>query len=147
MILVEPEKRVADQEIAHFVAAKIKNQRAPILMLALARVHVFVKVGPIEFGERVRIFREMRRHPIHDHADAGLVACVDEVAKFIGGAKTAGGRVVVCNLITPRAFERVFGNRQQLDVGITHFKHVGQQCLGELEITQMPVSFISTTTP
>jgi hypothetical protein len=77
VIFVEPKERVADEEIADLVAAEIENQRAPILVLALPRIHVLVKVGAVELGERMRVLREMRRNPIHDHADAGLVAFVD----------------------------------------------------------------------
>ncbi len=116
-------------------------------MLALARVHVLIKIGAVEFGERVRIFREMRWDPIHDHADAGLVARVDEVTQLIRRAESAAGCVVVGNLITPGAFERVFGDGQQLDMGVTHLQHVGQQRLGEFEITQVPGSFTGVAPP
>ena len=51
VILVQPEERVADQEIAHLVAAVVENQRAPILVLALARIHVLVQIGAVEFRE------------------------------------------------------------------------------------------------
>ena len=80
MIFVEPEKRVADEEITHFVARVIKDERAPILMFSLPRVHVFIEIGAIKLGQRMRIFRKMRRHPIHDHADVGLMALVDKMA-------------------------------------------------------------------
>ncbi len=43
-------------------------------MLALPRIDVFVEIGAVKFRQRVRVLREMRRHPIHDHADAGLMA-------------------------------------------------------------------------
>src|SRR5213596_3743166 len=72
VIFVEPEKRIADKKIADLVAAKIENERAPILVLALAWVHMLVEIGAIEFGERVRVLWKMCRHPVHDHADAGL---------------------------------------------------------------------------
>ena len=47
-------------------------------MLALARIGVLVKRGAVEEREAVRIFREVRRNPIDDHADTRLVAGVDE---------------------------------------------------------------------
>ena len=127
MIFVEPEKRVGDEEIAHLVAAKIENERAPILVLALARVHVLVEIGAVEFGEPMGVLREMRRHPIHDHADAGLMAFIDEMAEVIWRAEAAGRRVIICDLITPRTFERMLGHRQQLDVRVTHLEHIRQQ--------------------
>ena len=130
MIFVEPEKRVGDQEIAHFVAAIIKNERAPILVLALARIHVFVEIGAIELGQAVRIFWKMRRHPIHDHADADLMAFVDEVTKLIGCTEPARRRVIIRDLISPRAFKRMFGYGQKLNVGVAHLDYVRQQRLG-----------------
>ena len=47
---VEPEKRVGDKEIGNLMPAKIEDQRAPILMRALARVFVLVKGGAVEFA-------------------------------------------------------------------------------------------------
>ena len=147
VIFVEPEERVADKKIAHFVAAKIENERAPILLLALARVHVLVKIGAVEFGERVGVLWKMRGHPIHDHADAGLMTFVDEMAEVVRRTEPAGGRVIICDLITPRTFERMLGDRQQLDVGVTHLQHVRQQCLGKFEITELAISLFSFATP
>src|SRR4029453_16967022 len=82
VIFIQPEKCVADEEIADFAAAIIENERSPILVLPLARVHVLVEIGAIEFGKRVRVFREMRRHPIHNDANARPVTCVDEMAEL-----------------------------------------------------------------
>ncbi len=147
MIFVEPEKRIADQKIAHFAATEIKNERAPILMLALTRVQVLIEIGAVKFRERVRVFREMRRHPIHDHTDAGLVTLVDEVTQSIGRPKTARRRIIIRDLITPRAFKGMLGNRHQLNVRVTHLDDVGQQRLGKFQIAQMPVALIGATPP
>src|SRR6266446_2339689 len=76
VIFVEPEKRVADEKIAHLVSAIIKNKGAPILLLALAWVQVLVEIGAIELGQRVGVLWKMRRHPIHDDADASLMTFV-----------------------------------------------------------------------
>src|ERR1700751_3408223 len=83
VIFVEPEERIADEKIAHFIAAKVKNQRAPILVLPLAWVEVFVKVGAVELGERMRVLWKMCRHPIHDYADTGLMTFIDEMAEVV----------------------------------------------------------------
>ena len=126
MIFIEPEKRIRDQEIAHFITAKVKNERAPILVLALARVRVFVKIGAVEFREPVRVLRKMRRHPIHDDADAGLMALVDKMTELIRTAVPARRRVVIRHLITPRTFERMLRHGHELDVGVTHLENVRQ---------------------
>ena len=56
----------------------------PILVLALPRIHVFVEIRAVEFGQSMRVFRKMRRHPIHDHADPDLMTPVHEMAELIG---------------------------------------------------------------
>ena len=111
MVLIQPEKSIRDQEITNFVAPEVEDERAPIRVLALAWIHVFVEIGPIEFGKPVRVLREMGRHPIHDHTDSGLMTFLDKMAEFIRGPKPAGRRVIVRDLIAPGTFERMFRNR------------------------------------
>jgi hypothetical protein len=91
VILLQPEQRVGNQERAHFVAAVVEDQRAPVAMLALARVGVLVERGAVEKRQAVRVFGEMRGHPIDNHADAGLVAGVDEVHEIVGRAEAEVG--------------------------------------------------------
>src|SRR5262249_17232044 len=112
VILVQPEERVAYKKIAHFISAIVENERAPILVLALARVLVLVEMGPVELGERMCILRKMRRHPVHDHADASLMTFVDEVTEIIGRTEPAGRRIIICNLISPRTFKGMLGDWQ-----------------------------------
>src|SRR5207249_357463 len=105
VIFVEPEKGVADKKIAHLVAAVIENERAPILLLALTRIDMLVKICAVEFGERGCVLWKMRRHPVHDHADTSLMTSVDKMAKVVRRPEPAGGRIIICDLITPRSFE------------------------------------------
>jgi hypothetical protein len=67
------------------------------------------RIGAVEFSERMCVLSEMRRHPIHDHADAGLMTFVDEMTKFIRRAEPARRRVIICDLITPGTFEGMLG--------------------------------------
>ena len=48
VIFVEPEQRVGEQEIAHFVAAVVEDQRAPVGMLALPRIGMLVEARAVE---------------------------------------------------------------------------------------------------
>ena len=80
VILLEPEQRVRQQEVADLVAAVVEDQRAPVLVLALARIGVLVERGAVEPREAVRVLRKVSRHPVEDHAEAGLMAGVDEAA-------------------------------------------------------------------
>src|SRR5205085_11797207 len=75
--LLEPVERVCDEEIANLVATVVEDVSAPTRMFAFARIEVFVQSGAIESTERPRILRKMRRHPIHDHADAAAMKVVD----------------------------------------------------------------------
>ena len=55
VVLLQPEHRVRDQEGADLVAAVVEDQRAPIAMLALARIGVLVQGGAVEECQAVRV--------------------------------------------------------------------------------------------
>ena len=61
-------------------------------MEALARVVVLVERGAVEVGQAVLVGREMRRHPVEDDAEAGLVGAVDEAGEAGGIAEARGRR-------------------------------------------------------
>jgi hypothetical protein len=116
VVLLEPEQRVRQQEVADLVAAVVEDQRAPVLVLALPRVFVLVERGAVEAREAVRILREVARHPVEQHADAGAVTRVDEVLEVVRVAVTAGRREEAGDLVAPRSAVGMFQHRQQLDV-------------------------------
>ena len=110
--LLEPVERVAEQKIADLVAPVVEDQRAPVLMLALARVGVLVERGAVEPAQREVVLGEMRRHPVEDHTDASVMQGIDEVTEIVWGAEARRRRVVARNLIAPRAVERMLHHRQ-----------------------------------
>ena len=140
VVLVEPEQRVGDEEVAHLVAAVVEDQRAPVRVRAAARVGVLVQRGAVEAGEREVVAREVRRHPVEDHAEPVLVQAVDELAEVVGRAEARRRGEVARHLVAPRARERVRHHRQQLDVGEAHVLRVGAQLVGQLEVGQRPVA-------
>jgi hypothetical protein len=73
VVLAQPEQRVGDEEVAHLVAPEVEHQRAPVRVRAAARVGVLVERGAVEARERELVAREVRRHPVEDHADPVLV--------------------------------------------------------------------------
>jgi hypothetical protein len=89
----------------------------------------------------------MRRHPIHDHADPGLVTFVDKMAELIRRSEAAGGREVIRDLITPGALEGMLGHRHELDVGVAHLDYVRNERLGQFEITERPIAFVRLAPP
>ena len=91
MVLLEPEQRVRQQEVADFVPAVVEDQRAPVLVLALPRILVLVQRRAVEAREAVLVLRKMAGHPVEDDADAGLVAGVDEQLEVLRRAEAAVG--------------------------------------------------------
>ena len=83
MILVQPKQRVGKKECAHLVSPVVKDERVPVLVFALAWVGVFVKVRAVEKRQPMPVFGKVRRYPIHDHAQSGLVCGIDEVPEII----------------------------------------------------------------
>ncbi|MNL59817.1 hypothetical protein D3C87_1835740 [compost metagenome] len=75
--------------------------------------------------------RKMRRHPIENYADFGLVTRVNECREFIPRAVTGAGGELREQLITPRSAERVFHDRHQFDVGEAQLFDVRNQPLGQ----------------
>src|SRR6185312_5565538 len=124
MKLPEPVERISQQEIPHLVAAVVENVSAPIGMLALARLEMFVKRGAVEAPKGKCVFRKMSWDPVHDHADAALVQIIDQKTKVVGRSITRGGRKVVADLITPRWAIGMLFQRQELNVRKTHRENV-----------------------
>ncbi len=134
--LLEPEESVGDEEVAHLAAAVVEDVGAPVPVLAAAGIRVLVERLAVEPCEREGVLREVTRHPVHDHADVGLVEPVDEVAQVVGVAEAAGGGEVSGDLIAPRAAERVLGERHELDVREALFGHVVDQLVGGIPVRQ-----------
>ena len=63
VVLLEPEERVRQQEVADLVAAVVEDERAPVLVLALPRIGVLVERRAVEAREAVLVLRESARAP------------------------------------------------------------------------------------
>ena len=130
--LLQPVQRVGDEEVAHLPAAEVEDVGAPLGMLATRRVGVLVQRRPVEARQRPVVLGEVGRHPVQDHADAGLVQPVDQQLKLVGVAEPRGRCEVRRHLVAPRTAERVLHDRQQLDVGEAEIGDVVDQLVGEL---------------
>ena len=120
VIFVEPEHGARHQEAAHFGASVVEDVSLPVGMKSLARVGVLVEMRAVEVGEAVRVGREVRRHPIEDHADAVLVQVVDQVHEILRRAVARGGREVAGGLISPGAVEGMLHHGQKFDMRESH---------------------------
>ena len=78
----------------------------------------------------------MRRHPVHDHADAGFVESVDEELEIVRRAEAARRRVEAGDLVTPTRIVSVLRHRQKLDVREAHLPHVFDQRPGQLTVAE-----------
>jgi len=130
--LAQPEERVREQEVLHLGAAEVEDVRAPVVVLAPARVGVLVERGAVEAHECPWVGRKMRRHPVEQHADPVRVHVVDEVTKVVGRAHRRDRCVEAGHLIPPRARVRVVHHREQLDVREAEILDVRRELVREL---------------
>ena len=147
VVPLEPEQRRRQQEAADLVAPEVEDERAPIGVLALARVGVLVQVGAVEVPEPVLVGGEVGRHPVEDDRDPGLVEGVDQRHEVLRGAVAGGRREVPGGLVAPRAVERVLGHRQQLDVREPEPLHVLGQQWRDLAVAQRAIAVVGHAAP
>ena len=136
MVFLHPEQCAAHQKADDFRAAVVKHQRAPLLVLALSRVCIFIARHAVKFCKAGLVAREVSRHPVHNHADARLVAAVDKAHKVLRRAVAGGRRKVARHLIAPGSVERVLRQRHQLNVRKAHFLHIRDQLVTELVVRE-----------
>ena len=147
METLEPRERGADQEAAHLVSAVVKDQRAPVLVLAETRIGMFVEMRSVEAGQRKEVARKVGWNPIDDHPDVGPMEGVDHRHEVERRAKTMGRRVEARDLVAPRAVERVLGRWHQFDVREAHLHAVGGELFAEFAVTEYTASLFRDAAP
>ncbi len=113
-------RALREQEVADLVAAVVEDQRAPVGMLALARIGVLVEVRAVEQPQAVAVAGEVGRHPIESTPMPFWWQWSTKYMKSCGDAVAAGGGVVADRLVAPAARERMLADRQQLEVRVAH---------------------------
>ena len=147
MIFIKPEQGIADQEVVHLAASVVKNERSPLFLFSEARIGVLVQMGAVEITQPVFVSRKMGRHPIENHSDAVLMQRIDQKHEVLRRAKATGRREIPDRLITPRAVERMFRNRQELHVRITHMMDVLGQSRCKFAVGQPAIGLFCHATP
>ena len=147
VIFVEPEESVGDEIVLDFVAAVIVDESAPIGMRALAWVGMFVEMRAVELSEAERITRKMRRSPIKQNAEAGLMAAVDESHELFWSAVAAGGGKVAKRLVAPGAIERMLHDGEKFDVSVAEFFDVGNELVAEFRVGEPAVVILGNASP
>lgn len=147
METLQPTHGAGNQKIAYFTAAVIKNQGAPSLVLADARVFVLVEAGTVEFRQGEAVLWKVRWYPVQNDADVVLVERVHQIFKVHGiSVAKSWGEKARC-LISPGFFEGEFANWQQLYVGKSHGKTIVGQLMGAFTVGKWPMIFFSDAPP
>src|SRR4029434_8053737 len=147
VIAVEPEDSAVEQEVRDLVASVVEDERAPVGMLALPGVGVLVEVGAVEVNEPVRIAREMRRHPVENHADAAPVEMVDEGHELPWPSIAARGGKVADRPIPPRRGEQRRHHGEELSVRKAHLTDVVRKLVRQLAVVEEPVTLVRHAAP
>ena len=101
----------------------------------------------IELGQREGVAREMRRHPVEQHADPALVQMVDEERKVLRPAEPVRRREEARDLVTPRALEGMLRHRHDLHVGEAHLDDVVRQRRGQFAVRERTVPLLRFCPP
>ena len=131
---LDPEHRRGEQQVSRGDLAVVEYARAPFLVLHLERIGVFVQVRAVKLDQSAAVLREVRRNPVHDNAQTGLMRLVDQVHQILRRAVAACGGKVADYLIAPRAVERILGQRHKLDVGVAHFLDIRHKLVRQLAV-------------
>ena len=126
---VRPEQGVGHEEGANLAAAIVELVGVPVGMDL-----VLVEHAAVEVGQALGVGAEAAAHPVEDHADAGLVAGIDEVHELARVAVAGRGGVVAGGLVAPGAVERVLVDGHDLDVGVAHLLDVLDELVGEVVV-------------
>src|SRR5260221_157952 len=137
---IEPEERIAEQEVHPSASAVLVDQRVPVVVEALSRIGMLIEMRTVEIPEPVRVGWEVPRHPIDEDAEPAAMAGVDEAGEVLGSTVAIGRCVEADRLISPGAVERVLADRHQLKMGKTHRRGVGHEVVGKLAIRQVTIA-------
>ncbi len=134
MITVCPEHRTADEEVRHLVLTVVEGQGAPVRVARKTWIRILIETRPIELCKAPAVPWEVRRYPVEDDADAGLMHVVHEVHEVLRCAVAARRCVVAGHLIAPAGIERMLHHRHELDMRIALLLHIVRDLHRELTV-------------
>ena len=147
VVAIEPEERIAEQEVADLGPAVVEDLGAPVAVLAEPGVGMLVEMRAVEVAQAVRVVGEVGGNPVEDDPVAMLVQRVDEVGEVVGRAESRRRGEVADRLVAPAAVERVLGDRHQLDVRELRVLEVGDQLVGQLAIVEKRIAVLAASLP
>ena len=134
MILFCPEQRVGDQEIFHLRTSIIVDQSSPVRVHPLSGIQMLIQTCAVKIRKAEGIFGEVGRYPVQDHADPLLMHIIHKIHKVLTASVAAGGGIITCYLIAPGFVQRMFHNRHQFHMGISHFFYIIRQKGSDLSV-------------
>ncbi|OPZ53035.1 MAG: hypothetical protein BWY91_02092 [bacterium ADurb.BinA028] len=134
MELLEPVGRVGHEEVAHLLAGEVEDERAPLVVPALAGVGVLIERLTVELGQGPRVGREVAGHPVEDDANSVAVQVIHQQAELVGRAPTRRHGVVAGDVVAPRRHVGMLADGHELDVGEAEVLHVVDEVLGQLGV-------------
>ena len=140
--ITEPVADVGDEEGLHLRLAVIVDTGHPVWVLVHHRVGKLVAAGPVKLKQAVFVLREVRRHPVEDDADPGLMAGVDKLHELLRRPVAVGRGEIAGDLIAPRGVVGIFHDGQQLDMRIAHILDIGNQLRRKLLIIEIAAVFM-----
>ena len=108
---------------------------------------MFVQVRSVEIPECVFVGRKVRRAPIEDDANVVLVQVIDQVHQVLTAAVPSRWCEIATGLVAPRRVERVFHDRQELDMGKAHLLDIIGQHRSQFPIAEQPIGFARVALP
>ena len=134
MELVCPEQCIGNQEVLNLRSSIIVDQSSPMWMGTLPWIKVFIQACAIKGGKSKSITRKMCRYPVKNHTDSCPMQSINKIHKIFRRTVAAGWSVITGYLITPGCIKRMFHNRHQFYMGISHFLNIFNQKWGNLSI-------------
>src|SRR5688572_2861748 len=111
MVAIQPIESAVEKEVSDFDAIVIEDAAVPVRMVTKPWVGMIVEMRAVKLGESMRIVWKMRRSPVHQHTDSGLMSRIDEGHKVFGISVAAGGGEIAGCLIAPGSIKGMFRNR------------------------------------
>ena len=143
MISLGPEHRIVDQERGDLAPPEIIDRGVPVGVKTQPRIVMFIQRRAVKARQTMRVDREMRRHPIDQHADPGPMCPIDKAGKALRPAKPRAGGEQADRLIAPAGVIGIFGYGQEFDVGKAHLDNIGDQPFGHRVPCQKPAIVIA----
>ncbi|GFI49991.1 hypothetical protein IMSAGC020_01192 [Lachnospiraceae bacterium] len=134
MELLHPVQRIRDQEITHFILTIVKYLRAPVRMLSLLRIRIFISRSPVKISKPMDIPWEMRRHPVQYHTNLVPVKIIDHPCEILRRTIPGSRRKIPDHLVSPGTVERMLRDTDQFHMRIAHILKIRRTFLRKFTI-------------